>query len=147
MWNQSNVRSENMEHLQHKVSELKRSNKNKNVRNLCNGVIEFKTRCQCRALLIKCDLLAGSHHFVSQWINYFSRLLTYLWASNTCCQTISWTCHWETGYGIYRWVCSSFQLQCKLQVKTLFRDALTRNRYLRKRRITTSVVISYFPRS
>jgi hypothetical protein len=51
------------------------NNKNKNIRELCSGINEFKKGCQPRSNFVKGDkgdLLADSHNILNRWKNYFS---------------------------------------------------------------------------
>jgi uncharacterized protein YaaR (DUF327 family) len=84
--NLNNVRREASRHFQNKIreylkvriNELVMSSKNKNIRDLCRGINEFKGVYQPRSNLVKnenCDLLADFYNMVSRWKSYFSQLL------------------------------------------------------------------------
>jgi hypothetical protein len=66
------------EYLKGKINELATNSKNKNIRDLCRGINEFKRGYQPRNNLVKDengDLLADSHSILNRWKNYFSQLL------------------------------------------------------------------------
>jgi hypothetical protein len=82
----NNVRHEANRHLKNKkrqypkdkINELARSTKNKNIRDLCRGLNEFKRGLQLRSNLVKDengDLLANSDNILNRWKSYFSELL------------------------------------------------------------------------
>jgi hypothetical protein len=78
--NLNNVRHENKkrEYLYDKINELATNSKNKNIRDLCRGINEFKRGYQPRNNLVideNGDLLADSHNIFNRWKNYFSQLL------------------------------------------------------------------------
>jgi hypothetical protein len=57
---------------------LAMNSKNKNIRDLCRGMNEFKLGYQPRSKLVKDengDLLADSHNILNRWKNYFFQLL------------------------------------------------------------------------
>jgi hypothetical protein len=61
-----------------KINELTTNSKDKNIRDLCRGLNEFKRGYQPRSNLLKDedgDLLADSHNILNRWKNYFSQLL------------------------------------------------------------------------
>jgi hypothetical protein len=71
-------RNKKREYLKDKINELESNNKNKNIRDLCRGINEFKKGCQPRTNLVKDekgDLLADPHKIVNRWMNYFCQLL------------------------------------------------------------------------
>jgi hypothetical protein len=64
--------------LKDKINELETNSKNKNIRDLCRGLNEFKKGYQPRTNLVKderCDLLADPHKILNKWKNYFYQLL------------------------------------------------------------------------
>jgi hypothetical protein len=66
------------EYLKDQINELSTHSKNKNIRDLCRGISEFKKGYQPRTNLVKDengDLLADSHNVFSRWKTYFSQLL------------------------------------------------------------------------
>jgi hypothetical protein len=71
-------RNKQREFLKGKINELAMSSKNKNIRDLYRGIIEFKRSFHPRNNLVKDkngDLLADSHNTVNRWKSYFSQLL------------------------------------------------------------------------
>jgi hypothetical protein len=84
--NLNNVRREASRHFRNKkreyikaqINELATNSKNKNIRDLYRGIIEFKMGYQPRNNLVKDkngDLLADSHRILNRWKNYFTQLL------------------------------------------------------------------------
>jgi hypothetical protein len=68
-------RNKKREYLKDKINELAINSKNKNIRDLCRGINEFKRCYQPRNNLVRDengDLLADSHRNLSRWKNYFS---------------------------------------------------------------------------
>jgi hypothetical protein len=66
------------EYLKDKINELVTNSKNKNIRDLCRGIHEFKKGYQPRSTLVKDengDLLEDSYNILNRWKNYFSQLL------------------------------------------------------------------------
>jgi hypothetical protein len=58
-----------------KINELESYSKNKNIRDLCRSINEFKKGFQPRTNLVKDergDLLAGRHKILNRWKNYLS---------------------------------------------------------------------------
>jgi hypothetical protein len=71
-------RNKKREYLKDKVNELESDGKNKNVRNLCRGINEFKKGYQPRTSLVKDErgiLLVDPHKILNRWKNYFCQLL------------------------------------------------------------------------
>jgi hypothetical protein len=67
-------RTKKQEYLKYKINELATNNKNKNIRDLCKGINEFKRSCQQRNNILEDengDLLEDSHNILNRW-NYFS---------------------------------------------------------------------------
>jgi hypothetical protein len=70
-------RKEKREYLKDGSNELTRHSKNKNIRDFCREVNEFKKDYQPTTNLVKdgnCDQLADSHSILNRSKNYFSRL-------------------------------------------------------------------------
>jgi hypothetical protein len=70
-------RNKKREYLRDRTNELGLSSKNKNIRDLCRGMNEFKKGYQSRTNLVKDergDLLADLHKIFSRWRNYFCQL-------------------------------------------------------------------------
>jgi hypothetical protein len=64
--------------LKAKSNELEINSKNKNIRDLCGGINEFKKGYQPRTNVVKDekgDLVADSHSILAWWRNHFSQLL------------------------------------------------------------------------
>jgi hypothetical protein len=64
--------------LKGKINKLESNSKNKNIRDLCRGINEFKKRYKARTNFVKDekgDLLVDSHKIVNMWMNYFCQLL------------------------------------------------------------------------
>jgi hypothetical protein len=73
-----NFRNKTREYVKDKINELATNSNNKNIRDLCRGINEFKRGYQHRSSLVEDengDLLAGSHKILNRWKNYFSQLL------------------------------------------------------------------------
>jgi hypothetical protein len=71
-------RNRKREYQKGKINGHAMNSKNKNIRDLYRGIIEFKRGYQSRSNLVKDengDLLADSHNPVNRWKSYFSRLL------------------------------------------------------------------------
>jgi hypothetical protein len=70
-------RNKKREYLKDNSNELATNGKNKNIRDLCRGINEFKRVYQSRNNLEKDenDLLADSHNILNRWKNYFSQFL------------------------------------------------------------------------
>jgi hypothetical protein len=71
-------RNKQREYLKDKINELATNSKNKNIRDLCRGINEFKTGYKPRCNLVQDengDLLADSRNILNRWKNYFSQLL------------------------------------------------------------------------
>jgi hypothetical protein len=78
-------RSKKKEYLKDKVNELESNSKNKNIRDLCWSINEFKKSCQPRTNLVKDekgDLLVDPHKIVNRWMNYFYHLLNVQWVGD-----------------------------------------------------------------
>ena len=61
-----------------KVNKLEENNKNKNIREMYNGIIEFKKGFQPRAYIIKKHdgtIVADTTRILSRWEQFFSNLL------------------------------------------------------------------------
>jgi hypothetical protein len=74
----SRHRKKKREYLKDKINECGSNSKNKNIRDLCRGINEFKKGYQPRTNLVKDekgDLLADPHKIVNRWMNYFCQLL------------------------------------------------------------------------
>jgi hypothetical protein len=66
------------EYLTEKIKKLETYSKNKNIRDICRSINEFKKGFQPRTNLVKDendDLLADSHNILNRWKNYFCQLL------------------------------------------------------------------------
>jgi hypothetical protein len=71
-------RNKKREYLKDKINKLGSNRKNKNIRNLCRGINEFKKGYQPRTNLVKDkrdDLLAGPHKIFNRWKDNFCQLL------------------------------------------------------------------------
>jgi hypothetical protein len=71
-------RDKKREYLKEKINEIERISKNKNIRDLCRGINEFKRGYQPRSNLVKDengDLLADANTIRNRWKSYFSQLL------------------------------------------------------------------------
>jgi hypothetical protein len=72
-------RDKKEEYLNDIFHELSMNSKNKNVRDLCRGINEFKRGCQPRSNLVKDEngeLFADFHNILNRWKNYSSQLLS-----------------------------------------------------------------------
>jgi hypothetical protein len=61
--------------LKDKIDELATNSKNKNIRDLCRGINDFKRGYQPRSNSVKDengDLLVDSHNILNRWKNYYS---------------------------------------------------------------------------
>jgi hypothetical protein len=85
-YNLNNIRSEasthfrnkKREYLKDKTNELRTNSENKNIRDLCREINEFKKGYQPRSNLVKDengDLHADSHNILKRWKNCVSHLL------------------------------------------------------------------------
>jgi hypothetical protein len=71
-------RNKKKEYLKAKVNELETNSKNKNIRDLCRGINDFKRGYQPRTNVVKDekgDLVADSHSMLARWRNHFSQVL------------------------------------------------------------------------
>jgi hypothetical protein len=71
-------RNKKREYLKDKINELASNSKNKNIRDICRGINEFKRGYQSRNNFVKeenGDLLVDSHNILNRWKNYFSQVL------------------------------------------------------------------------
>jgi hypothetical protein len=71
-------RNKKREYLKGKINELESNNKNKNIRDLYRGIIEFKKGYQRRIKTIKDEkgnLLADPQSVLNRWKNVFNQLL------------------------------------------------------------------------
>jgi hypothetical protein len=71
-------RNKRREYPKDKNDELESNSKNKNIRNLCRGINEFKKGYQPRTNLVKDErgnLLADPHKILNRWKNYIRQLL------------------------------------------------------------------------
>jgi hypothetical protein len=71
-------RNKKREYLKDKIDELATNSKNKNIRDLCTGIIEIEGRYQPRSNLVKdenCDLLPDSHNILNRWRKSYSQSL------------------------------------------------------------------------
>jgi hypothetical protein len=73
-------RNKEREYLKTKINELETNikNKNKNIRELCRGITDFKKGYQPRINIVKDekgDLVADCHSILAGWRNYFFQLL------------------------------------------------------------------------
>ena len=62
-----------------KIRELETNSKNKNVRDLCRGISEFRKGYQPRTSIVKNetgDLVTDSLNSLDRWRNHFSQLLS-----------------------------------------------------------------------
>jgi hypothetical protein len=60
------------------INELELDSKNKNIRDQCGGIHEFKKGYQPKTNLVedeRCSLLAGPHTILNRWKNYFCQML------------------------------------------------------------------------
>jgi hypothetical protein len=61
-----------------KLTKSRENSNNKNIRDLYNGINEFKRGYQRRSNLVNDEdreLLTNSHNILNRWNNYFSQLL------------------------------------------------------------------------
>jgi hypothetical protein len=73
------IRKKKTEYLKDKINEFESSSKNKNIRDLCRGINEFKKSYQPRTNLEKDergDLLEDPLKILNRWKNYFCKLLS-----------------------------------------------------------------------
>jgi hypothetical protein len=71
-------RNEKREYMKDKINERQSNSKNKNIRDMFNGITEFKKDYQLRTDLVKDDrgdILADPHRILNKWKNYFCQLL------------------------------------------------------------------------
>jgi hypothetical protein len=71
-------RNKKKEYLKAKMNELETNSKNKNIRDLCRGINDFKKGYQPRANVVKHekgDLVADSHSILPTWRNHLFQLL------------------------------------------------------------------------
>jgi hypothetical protein len=71
-------RNKKRQYLREKITEIELNSKNKNIRDLCRGITEFKKGCQPKTNLVKDergDLLADPQNILTRWKNYFCQLL------------------------------------------------------------------------
>jgi hypothetical protein len=71
-------RNKEREYLKDRIKELAMNSKNKNIRDPCRGINEFKKSYQPRRNLVKDengDLLADSHNILNRRKNYYYQLL------------------------------------------------------------------------
>jgi hypothetical protein len=64
--------------LRGKINELETNNKNKNIRDLCRGINEFKKGYQPRINVIKDEngnLLADTQNILNRWKDFFNQVL------------------------------------------------------------------------
>jgi hypothetical protein len=64
--------------LKGKINELETNNKNKNIRDLCRGINEFKKEDQPRINIVKDgngNLLADPQSVLNRWKNFFNEVL------------------------------------------------------------------------
>jgi hypothetical protein len=62
--------------MKDKINELATNSKNKNIRDLCRGINEFKRGYQPRSNLVKDEngnLFEDSHNILNRWKNHFSQ--------------------------------------------------------------------------
>jgi hypothetical protein len=70
-------RNKKREYLKDKINKHAMNSKNKNIRDLCEVINEFKGGYQLRNNFVKDengDLLADSHNILNRWNNYFPQL-------------------------------------------------------------------------
>jgi hypothetical protein len=78
-------RNNKREYLKDKINELESNTRNKNIRDLCRGLNEFKKGYQPRTNLVRDesgDLVADPHKILIRWKNYFCELLN---VHGACC--------------------------------------------------------------
>jgi hypothetical protein len=66
----SHFRNNNKEYLKTKINELETNSKNKNIRDFCKGINDFKKGYQPRTNVVKDekgDLVADSHGILGRW--------------------------------------------------------------------------------
>jgi hypothetical protein len=71
-------RNKKREHLKGKINELETNNKNKNIRDFCRGINEFKEGYQPRIYIIKYEngnLIADPQNILNRWKNFFNQVL------------------------------------------------------------------------
>jgi hypothetical protein len=71
-------RNKEREYLKDGINKLESNTKNKNIRDVCRGINEFKKGYQSRINLVKDergDLLADPYKILNSWKNYFCQLL------------------------------------------------------------------------
>jgi hypothetical protein len=64
--------------LKGKINELETNNKNRNIRDLCRGINEFKKGYQPRINIMKDEndnLLADPQNVLNRWKNFFNQVL------------------------------------------------------------------------
>jgi hypothetical protein len=72
------LRNKKKEYLKAKINELETNSKNKNIRDLCRGISDFKKGYKPRTNVVKDekgDLVADSHSVLGSWRNHFFQLL------------------------------------------------------------------------
>jgi hypothetical protein len=71
-------RNKKREYLKGKINELQTNNKNKNIRDLYNGINEFKKGYQPRINIIKDEngnVIADPQNVLNRWKNFFNQVL------------------------------------------------------------------------
>jgi len=71
-------RNKKKEYLKAKISELETNSKNKNIRDLCRGIIYFKKGYHPRPNIVEDeqgDLVTDSHSILASWRNHLFQLL------------------------------------------------------------------------
>jgi hypothetical protein len=71
-------RNKKREYLKDKINEIELNSKNKNIRDLCRGITEFKKGYQPKTNLVKDErgyLLVDPQKILTRWKNYFCQLL------------------------------------------------------------------------
>jgi hypothetical protein len=71
-------RNKKKEYLKAKLNELETNSKNKNIRDLCRGIIDFKKGYQPIPNIVQNeqgDLVTDSHSILARWRNHLFQLL------------------------------------------------------------------------
>jgi hypothetical protein len=73
----TDFRNKKREYLKDKITEIELKSKNKNIRDLCRGITEFKKGYQPKTNLVKDERgdLADPQNILTMWKNYFCQLL------------------------------------------------------------------------
>jgi hypothetical protein len=81
-WNMDSKKSTIREYLKEKINELETNSKNKNIRDLCRGINEFKKAYRPGTDLVKDmndELLADFHSILKKIVELFLSAIVYIW--------------------------------------------------------------------